>query len=244
VTAARIHLADRAIGADGEKAPARPGIAVADGQVRRRLADVEQPKTAALGERGQERLVAQPLVEPGRDVHPRFERLRGIVDEVAAEPAAGAGDAEHQGAGARRGAFGHGETGEMEGERAIVVAEFADAILAAERGQAARRLDAHRVRAMAEIEEIRARDHARNLTSRSMRASIVSGPLAIICRYGASITLARVFRKSVASALGGRLVRYMAWMSKVSLGSSGRTERPGASDAWAVKLSTTVIPTP
>ena len=55
----------------------------------------------------------------------------------------------------------HGHARQIERQRAIVVAELADAILAPEHRHAARRLDGERIGAVAEIEKIGRGDHRR-----------------------------------------------------------------------------------
>ena len=140
----RDHLADRAIRADGEQAVARPRIALADRQARR--ADRGHRRACRFRcsrERGEARLVAQPLVEARSHVQPGVQRRRRIVDEIGAELAAGPGDAEHQSPRARRDRLLHAQPRQTERQRTIVVPELADAILAAGTSATpARRLDA------------------------------------------------------------------------------------------------------
>ena len=106
----RVHLADRAIGADGEQAMARPrnsrcrrpGPAAARG--RRRAAG---PAPARARRATARRAAAGG--GPTATFIPASSADRGIVDEVAAELAAGAGDAEHQGPRAGRDRLGHAQ---------------------------------------------------------------------------------------------------------------------------------------
>ena len=89
--------------------------------------------------------------------------------------AARTGDAEHQRPRARRRGLGHRQPRQAERQRAIVVAEFADAILAPELGEPARGLDADEVGAVAEIEEIGRRDHRpQSVTAAAARPRIAS----------------------------------------------------------------------
>ena len=68
----RDHLADRAIGADGEQAVARPRIALADRQADGRIADVEQPqaRAAARARRGAARRAAAGAGPKPRSARP------------------------------------------------------------------------------------------------------------------------------------------------------------------------------
>ena len=70
--------------------------AVADAKAGGRIANVEQPETAFAGKRGEPGFVAQPMVKPGRNVHPRLERSRRIVDQGLAKGSARISDAQHQ----------------------------------------------------------------------------------------------------------------------------------------------------
>ena len=154
-----VHLADRAIRADGQQAPPGARIAIAHDQPRRHVADVEQLQPAFGRERSQPRLVAQTLVHPRRDIHSGVKGRGGVSDKLLAEFAAGAGDAEHQRASTGCSGLDHRHPRQAERERAGVVAEFAEAVVAPEFGEAARRLDVGRLGAAAEIKEKWGRDH-------------------------------------------------------------------------------------
>src|SRR3546814_4741625 len=97
----RVHLADRAIGADREHALARAPLAVADRNVWARIADVVERAAVAPGRFDQCRLVAQPVVEARGDVEPGLDRRDGVADEVVAHLAPRIGDAEDERPGAR-----------------------------------------------------------------------------------------------------------------------------------------------
>src|ERR1044072_4946074 len=170
---------------------------------------------------------------------------RPVTPQIPPQRRAGISDAKHLRPRPRRRALGHRHPRQVERERAIVMPHFADAILGTEHGKSARGLDADEILAVTKIEKIRRRDHHPLTVSRlPLPPRIASGARGIACCYGTLITAASVLRNSVASALGGRLSRNIAWTSKVSCGLSGRIDSSGVSEACAVKLSTTVIPTP
>jgi hypothetical protein len=160
----RVHLAHRAVRADGEQPVPGAFVAASDGEVGGRLAHVEQLEAALGRQRRQPGLVAQPLVEAGRDVQAGLEGQGRILDEVAAEPAPRARDPKHQRPRPRSDRLRGGKTRKSQGERAIVVAELADAVGRPEGGETSRRLDPNRIGAPAEIEEIGTRDHPPNLS--------------------------------------------------------------------------------
>src|SRR4028118_389319 len=100
---------------------------------------------SAVRERRALRFVAKALVKARRDVHPGLKGDGGVRDQIASQPSAGSGYPEDQGPGSGLHALAHAQPRKVQGERAIVVPELADAKLAAERGEAAGGLDAHRV---------------------------------------------------------------------------------------------------
>ena len=138
--------------------PAR-GLPLPIGNVGPRVAHIVE--LAAEPRRGidQPRFGVQPVVQPRCDIEPGFHRGQRIDDQCLAQLAARIGDAEHQSPrsrGARRGEI---HPRQVERQRAIVVAIFADADVGPEHGEPARGLDVGGVTGMAEVKKIGCVDH-------------------------------------------------------------------------------------
>ena len=71
----RVHLADRAIGANRQKALAGPPRARADGEIPRGVTDVEQAPAQHAGAFGQHRYIHKPAMQAGGHIHPTIERF-------------------------------------------------------------------------------------------------------------------------------------------------------------------------
>ena len=96
------HLADRAVRPDGEDHPLARLVPPADGRLHPvgRAPVVDDPRARRRGRRGELRVVAEELVQPGVDVEARRD---GRLDDRAAsrrQLAAGRGDADEQRVGA------------------------------------------------------------------------------------------------------------------------------------------------
>ena len=138
--------------------------AIADAKVIGRVANVEQHEAALSGRCHEPRFVTQSLMEAGGDIHSCLKRNDRIIDQAGAERPSAIGDAKHQRSCTRRRALRHIQAWQAQTERAVVMAKFADAIVAPEGCKAARGLDVHRVGAVAEVEEKRARNHRMTLS--------------------------------------------------------------------------------
>ena len=93
---ARVHLADRAVGADCRAPQARARLAGRDRVLRPGHADIDQPPAPALGRIDELGPRGQPLVQPRRDVEPLVERLDERRDPRLGEPPATVRDADDE----------------------------------------------------------------------------------------------------------------------------------------------------
>ena len=97
------HLADRAVGADGQDHVLARAVGPADGRLlaARRPAVVDDRDAGGLGRGGELGVVADERVQPGQDVEAGRDRLEDRPAPGAGQLAAGRGDPDEQG---RRGA--------------------------------------------------------------------------------------------------------------------------------------------
>jgi hypothetical protein len=123
----RVHLADRAVGADREQALAGALPAVGDVEVAGRVAHVEELSAEPLGGLAQPRHVVQLLVQARRQVHARLQGLDEHVGPGLGDPAAAVGDADDHRLDAGRLGLGDGHVLQAEIGVAVGQAQLADA---------------------------------------------------------------------------------------------------------------------
>ena len=154
-----VHLADRAVGADGEAAPAGAALAVGDRVAVRRHADVVQP-AAVRHRRGDElRLVAQQVVQAGGEVEPGASASVEDADPGGRDHPAAVGDADDQRPGPGGGGLGDGHVGQAHVGLAALHAVLADGGVGAPVADALRHLGRERVGRVAEEEQVGGLDH-------------------------------------------------------------------------------------
>src|SRR3546814_3626749 len=93
--------ADLAVGADGERALARPLLAAGDRELAGRMAHVEQLAVVPRGCRLQHRHVGKAVVQAGGEIVAEQRRPLEHGDPGLGEDAATVGDADDEGLGAR-----------------------------------------------------------------------------------------------------------------------------------------------
>jgi hypothetical protein len=123
----RVHLADRTVGADGQQPLAGATVALADAEMRRRLADVEQLQPGCRRGRADVGMARQPLMQPGCDIEAGVQRGDHIGDGARAHHAAGVGNADDQGLRALRHSLGEIQMRQPERNGAARAAMLADA---------------------------------------------------------------------------------------------------------------------
>jgi hypothetical protein len=169
-----VHLADRAVGADGEQALAGTLDPVADAEALARMAHVEQPLAETLGPVAELRQVAEPAVQPGGDVVAEIERPLEDVEPGLGDHPAAVGHADDQAARAGLAGLQQAHLGEPEVGPAAVETQLAETPLGPPMGDPGRRLGGELVRCVAEKHQIRVLD--RHLPRRFLFARCDDAP--------------------------------------------------------------------
>ena len=130
------HLADRAVGADGEQAPARPLDAVSDGIVAVGEAGIDEAGAGPFGALGQTGNIAQALVQTAGEIVAEVDAIVQRVAPEVGDDAAAVGDADDEGAGAQGVGFAQRLVGQAEVGVAVGQVQLAGAPVGAPVGNA------------------------------------------------------------------------------------------------------------